>query len=90
MKDPLETLKEKYWLNVYINDKPNAPICNLVLVDKENKDSKFKYPIWRDKEKEGYGYVGKLDNFEAKPTLHDTAKQNAYVEDVMDSDTIPF
>lgn len=86
--NPLETLREKYWINIYYSDKPNAPICNIVLVDKQNKDLKFKYPVWRDKEKEGMGYVGKLD--EGKPT--DTAKQNAYQPSYasMDTEEPPF
>ena len=78
MNNPLDELREKYWINVYHNDNPNAPLCNLVLVNKENKDDKYKYPVWKDKEKDGYGYVGKLDTFQAEPTSHDTAKQNAY------------
>jgi hypothetical protein len=89
MTDPLEILRGKYWLNVYINDKPNAPICNLVLVDKENKDSKFKYPIWRDKEKEGYGYVGKLDVKQVDS--HNQAKGNGYApQDDDDFNNPPF
>ena len=92
MTNPRDELREKYWLNVYHSDKPNAPICNLVLVNKDNKDDKYKYPVWRDKEKEGYGYVGKLDTYEGnQPTQHDQAKQNAYQPAPEElNDEIPF
>ena len=82
MTNPLEELKEKYWLNVYHSENPNAPICNLVLVSKDNKEEKYKYPIWKDKEKDGYGYVGKLDTYEG-------GNSQAPVEEDL-SDEVPF
>jgi hypothetical protein len=92
MSNPLEQLKENYWLNIYLpyTDNPNAPICNLVIVSKTNRDEKYKYPIWKDKKQEGYGYVGNLDISESKPIdSHNKAKANAYQPDELD-DEIPF
>lgn len=89
MKDPLETLREKYWINIYHSDNPKAPICSIEFVEKDNKDIRFKYPVWEDKEKDGKGYVGKLDVKQVDS--HNEAKGNAYQpqDDVM-SDEIPF
>jgi len=91
MTNPIDSLREKYWINVYYDKNPNAPICRLELVNKDNKEERYKYKIWRDKKKDGYGYVDKLDV--SKPMdSHNQAKGNAYVNDVVDelNDTIPF
>jgi len=91
MTNPLENIKEKYWINVYYSDNPKAPICSLEFVNKDNKEERYKYPVWKDKEKDGKGYVGNLDV--SKPMdSHNQAKGNAYVNDVVDelNDEIPF
>ena len=91
MKDPLETLREKYWINIYHSDNPKALICSIEFVEKDNKDIRFKYPVWKDKEKEGKGYVGKLDVKQVDS--HNEAKGNTYQpqDDVEGlDDTIPF
>ena len=83
-----EAIKDKFWINIYHSDKPNAPLCNIEFVSKSNKDERYKYPVWRDKEKEGKGYIGKLDA--GKVDAHNTAKANAYQpQDNLDQ-SIPF
>ena len=89
MSNPLDELRERYWINVYHSDKPNSPLCNLVLVEKDNKDNKFKYPVWKDKEKEGYGYVGKLDTFQPSQQAQ-ISNEPSYPQDDDDSNSIPF
>lgn len=89
--NPLETIKEKFWINVYHSDNPKAPICNLEFVSKENKDERYKYPVWKDREKAGNGYIGKLEEkkYEAKPaTAREYAKASG--SDFDDSKDLPF
>ena len=91
MRDPIEILREKYWINIYHSDNPKAPICSIEFVEKDNKDIRFKYPVWKDKEKDGKGYVGKLD--EKRVDSHNEAKGNAYQPEPSGhdlDDIIPF
>lgn len=88
MTHPLDKLRDDYWINVYYSNSPKAPICNIEFVNKKDKNERYKYPVWRDKEKDGYGYVGKLEV--KKVDSHNEAKANAYQpQDDLD-DEIPF
>lgn len=93
MTNPIEQLKEKYWFNIYLpkTDNPNAPICNIEIVAKDNKEERYKYPVWRDNKKDGYGYLGKLDTGNRQVDSHNEAKANGYQSqgDELD-DTCPF
>lgn len=96
MTNKFEELKETFWVNIYIprTDNPNAPICNIEFVNKDNKEERYKYPVWRDNKKDGFGYVGKLD--EGNPVQkvaddHNAQKANAYQpQDDLDDELPPF
>ena len=90
MEDILAKLKETHWINVYISDNPKAPICSIEFVDKQDKNKRCKYPIWRDKEKPQYGYVGNMDNgTKGSVDKHNQDKANGYQGDDLD-DEPPF
>lgn len=89
--DILKDIKEKYWINVYISDNPKAPVCSLEFVDRNDKTKSCRYPVWKDREKPQFGYVGNLDvrqgNSSEKPNSS-TVANNAIVDDL--NDEIPF
>jgi hypothetical protein len=88
MSNPLDQIKEKFWINVYYSDNPKAPICNIEFVNKDDKNERYKHPVWKNKKKDGYGFVG---NAEApKVDSHNQAKANAYQPDDTIDDSIPF
>ena len=91
--NPLETLKENYWINVYYSDNPKAPICTLEFVNKNNSEERYKHPVWRDKEKPNKGYIGKLDITEVSSgeATHSVAKSNGFqAQDLYNDELPPF
>lgn len=87
----IEALREIYYLNFYIGKHDNAPILDLVLVDKKTGAKVAKYPIWRDKTKDWAAYMGKgqepFTAQERKPVAQDLYAPRA--QDDM-ADDIPF
>lgn len=76
--DPLASLREQFWFNIWEpkTANPKAPIVTLVLKEKQGS-TQTKYPVWRDKE--GRLYLGKpelvqpKDNQETVSDLDDQA-----------------
>jgi hypothetical protein len=86
MTNPLEQLKQDFWINVYYLDKPNAPLCTLELVNKQDKNERYKYPVWRDKEKDCKGYVGKLDEGRANNAPTDKNANSSFAKSAQQMD----